>query len=96
VTAGICSGYSGGNVKGFAVFTTVSAGFSSISGKFCSSDTYSGFAMNATKTTIAIPAKRVRRSLESTYYTGHRAIKNLHDTLQQKANPCIFRIYQTR
>jgi hypothetical protein len=75
VTTGTCSGYSGGNVKGFVVFTTVSAGLSSISDEFCSSDRYSGFAMNATKITIAIPAMRVRTSPVSTYYTGHQGNK---------------------
>jgi hypothetical protein len=77
------------------VFTTVSAGFSSISDEFCSPARYSGFAMNATKITIAIPAKRVRTSPESTYYTGYRAIKNLHDTHSPGSIPNIFRVYQT-
>jgi hypothetical protein len=77
---GIGSGYSGSIVTGTEVCTTVSAGFSSLSGKFCSSDKYWGFAIIATKITIAMPAKRARTSPESTYNTGHGAIKNLHET----------------
>jgi hypothetical protein len=76
---GIGSGYSGSIVTGIKVCTTVSAGCSSLPGKFCSSDKYWGFAIIATTITIAMPAKRARISPDSTYNTGHGAIKNLHE-----------------
>ena len=75
-----CSGYSGRIVTGIVVCPIVSAGFSRFPGETCSSDKYWGLATIATKITIAIPAKRVRTSPDSTYNTGHGAIKNLHET----------------
>jgi hypothetical protein len=74
-------------VTGTGFCATVSPGFCSLSGNFCSSDKYWGFAIIATTITIAMPAKRARTSPESTYNTGHGAIKNLHEAYVPQIQP---------